>query len=315
VREASRRAREYGIVFAFAAIVIVLSVTSHVFLTTRNVANILNESAPVGIMAAAGTLVFIAGGFDLSVGAIYGIAGVVAGLLVPHYGPEVASLAALAVGTGFGIVNGLLTTVGRINAFIATLSTGVIITGIALALTGGLLVTITNGTLLFVGGGRFFGLTILTWVWIGFSGLCFLVLNFSVLGRYMFAAGGNAEAARIAGVNVALVRSIAFGLSGFAAGLAGVLAASQVALGDPNSGSTIPLTVIEAIVIGGTSLFGGEGAIWRTVLGVVLLTLIVNGFDLLDINPVYQEVAQGLIVLAAVGADAWTRAGTRRSAW
>jgi ribose transport system permease protein len=123
----------------------------------------------------------------------------------------------------------------------------------------------------------------------------------------VFAAGGNDDAARLSGVRVGLVRATTFALSGCAAGIAGLIVVSRSSTGQADVGAGLELSAIAAIVVGGTSILGGEGAIWRTLLGVLLLAMIGNGFNLLHIDPVYQQVVQGGIILTAVGVDAWTR--------
>lgn len=303
-----RSLRDYGIVASFIAIFIVLSVASPVFLTSRNLLNVLDESAQVGIMACAETLVFIAGGFDLSIGAIYAVAGIVAVKLSLGHLPTPEALAAgVVVGLLIGCINGLLTTVGKINAFIATIATQFIFYGVALVMTGGFLVTATNPSFTVLGGGLSWGLTYQVIVWLAFAAVCGFLLARSTFGRYAYAVGGNAEAARLAGVHVKLIRGAAFAMSGIAAGLAGVLDVSRVSSAEPTAAMGIELTVIAAVVIGGTSIYGGAGAIWRTVLGVLLLTLIGNGFNLLNIAATYQQIFQGAVILLAVGVDAWSR--------
>jgi ribose transport system permease protein len=303
-----RSLRDYGIVLSFAAIFITLSIGSPVFLTSRNLLNVLDESAQVGIMACAGTLVFIAGGFDLSVGAVYAVAGIVAvKLSLGHMAAAQALLCGVAVGAVIGSVNGLLVTVGRINAFIATIATQFVFYGVAFVITGGFLVTATDPAFADLGGGTSWGLTYQVIVWLAFAGCCGFLLSRTTFGRYVYAVGGNAEAARLAGVNVKLVRGATFTVSGLAAALAGVLDVSRVSSAEPTAATGIELTVIASIVIGGTSIYGGAGAIWRTLLGVLLLTLIGNGFNLLNISSTYQQIFQGAVILLAVGVDAWSR--------
>ena len=146
-----------------------------------------------------------------------------------------------------------------------------------------------------------------TIIWLSFAIICGLVLAYTSFGRQIYAAGGNPEAARLSGIRVGFVRTTTYTISGFAAGLAGVMAASQVATGTADTGATLALSAVAAIVVGGTSIWGGEGAVWRTVLGVLLLGLIGNGFNLLQVPPTYQDVLKGLIILGAVAVDAWTR--------
>jgi ribose transport system permease protein len=303
-----RSLRDYGIVASFVAIFIVLSVASPVFLTSRNLLNVLDESAQVGIMACAETLVFIAGGFDLSIGAIYAVAGIVAVKLSLGHMPTPAALAVgVLVGVLIGAVNGLLTTVGRINAFIATIATQFIFYGVALVMTGGFLVTATAASFAVLGGGFSWGLTYQVIAWFAFAAVCGFLLSRTTFGRYAYAVGGNSEAARLAGVHVKLIRGATFAISGIAAALAGVLDVSRVSSAEPTAAMGIELTVIAAVVIGGTSIYGGAGAIWRTLLGVLLLTLIGDGFNLLNISATYQQIFQGGVILIAVGVDAWSR--------
>lgn len=303
--------RDYGIIIAFGAIFLTLSVASDVFLTWQNLLNILDQNAAVGVIAVAATLVFIAGGFDLSVGSIYAVAGIVAAELAPHVGSGGAILVAILLGAGFGIVNGVLTSIGRMNAFIATLATSIIIGGIAIVITN-TLVIVTVSSFSILGQGAVGLVKYTVFVWLGFTVLCALLLHRTILGRYIFACGGNPEAARLSGIRVGGVRGICYVISGLAGGLAGVLDASRVSTAQPGSGGlSLVVLAIAAVVIGGTSIQGGEGAIWRTIVGVLLLALIGNGFNLLNIDPVYQDIFRGCIILGAVAVDGWSRRGSR----
>lgn len=299
--------RDYGIVFGFAAIFLYLTVESPVFFSADNFRNVLFQSTSIGLIAVAGTLLLISGGFDLSVGATFALAGVVAAKTAGTLPVELALLAGVAVGLLVGIINGLLTTVGRINPLVATLASSIVISGVAFVLTEGLLITVPDDDFKSLGLGMFAGVRYQVYIWVGFALLCGFLLAFTTFGRHVYAAGGNPDAARLSGIRVGLVRTITYGLSGLAAGLAGVLATSQVATGQADAGGTLALGAVAAIVVGGTSIWGGEGAVWRTVLGVLLLAMIGNGFNLLQVDPTYQQILQGLIILSAVGVDAWTR--------
>lgn len=299
--------RDYGIVFAFLALFITLSIASDVFFTKQNMLNILFQAAPVGIMAAGGTLVFIAGGFDLSVGAVAAMAGVMAATTADELGAPLALIVGALTGLGFGIGNGILTTVGRINAFIATLATSIIIRGIALAVTGGFLVSVDDPSFGVLGSGKIGGVRYPTLVWLGFALFTGFLLWRTRFGRYVYAAGGNPEAARLSGVRVGLVRGTTFAISGLSGGIAGIIFVSQIGTGQAEANLGIEFSVIAAIIIGGTSILGGEGAIWRSVLGTLLFQLIGNGFNLMNVQPVYQRVFLGAIMLTAVAVDAWAR--------
>jgi ribose transport system permease protein len=299
--------RDYGIVISFVALFIVLSFASPHFLTQTNLLNILNQNAPVGLIAVGGTLVLIAGGFDLSVGAIFALSGVIATEMATRVGTTEAILLGVLAGLACGVCNGALTTVGRINPFIATLSTQIMIRGVALAITGGFLIVVADPGFTSLGNGGLGEVKYAILVWLGFALACGFLLQWTSFGRHVYAAGGNPEAARLSGVRVSWVRATTFAISGLSAGLAGVIVASRSSTGQADAGIALELSAIAAIVIGGTSIFGGAGAIWRTILGVLLLALIGNGFNLLNVEAVYQQMFQGAIILAAVGIDAWAR--------
>jgi ribose transport system permease protein len=300
--------REYAVVVSFLALFITLSLASEVFLTPGNLLNILDQWSDTGIIACGGTLVIIAGGFDLSVGSIFALSGVVSALVTLGTGsPLIGWAAGIGVGTLWGGVNGLGVTVGRINPFIVTLATSIIITGFALALTHGRLIHVTTPGFETLGRGKVAGVRISILVFVGFAVLLSYVLSRTVAGRYIYAAGGNPEAARLSGVPVGWVRAATFAVSGLSAGLGGALVVSRVSTGEADTGQQIVLLAIAAIVIGGTSIFGGQGAVWRTVLGVLLFAMIGNGFNLLGIDAVYQQMFEGGIILAAVLFDVWVR--------
>lgn len=299
--------RNYGIVYGFLALFIFLSFASPVFFSVKNLSNLLFQSTSIGLIAIAGTLLLISGGFDLAVGATFALAGVVAAQMAAILPVPLALIAGVLVGSFVGLLNGLVTTFGRINPLVATLASSIVIGGVAFVLTGGYLVGVTAEGFQELGRGEFLGVKYQTIVWLAFAVICGLVLAYTTFGRQVYASGGNPEAARLSGIRVGFVRTVTYTLSGFAAGLAGVMAASQVSTGQADTGASLALSAIAAIVVGGTSIWGGEGAVWRTVLGVLLLALIGNGFNLLQVPPTYQDVLKGLIILGAVAVDAWTR--------
>lgn len=301
--------RDYGVVVAFAGLFVTLSMTSSAFLTWANMKNLAFQTAPVGIIAVGGTLVFIGGGFDLSVGAISGFAAIIAGkvFLGTGIGLWGSLIIGALVGLGCGIGNGILVTVGRVNAFIATLATSIIIYGFAQVITGGNLVSVQASRFAILGLGTAWGINYPVFVWLAFALALGFLLSRTVFGRYAYAAGGNAEAARLSGVRVGVIRATTFAFSGLAAGIAGVILFSEVQTAQWNANSGIEFDAITAIVLGGTSLLGGEGAVWRSVLGAFFLQMIGNGFDLLGTTPQWQYVIKGMILAAAVSLDAWAR--------
>ncbi|HVV57339.1 MAG TPA: ABC transporter permease [Gaiellaceae bacterium] len=308
-----RIVRDYGVVVAFVAVFVTLSITSPFFLSWANLKNLAFQTAPVGIMAVGGTLVFIAGGFDLSVGAVSAFAGICAAKMFVGTGMGLwaalicAALAGLLVGVG----NGLLITLGRVNAFIATLATSIIVNGVSQVMTGGNLVSVDGNRFTTLGLGTAFGIGYPVFVWIAFALGAGFLLTATPFGRYAYAVGGSAEAARLSGVRVNVVRAATFAVSGLSGGIAGVILVSEVSTAQWNANTGIEFDVITAIVLGGTSLLGGEGAIWRSVLGAFFLLMIGNGFNLLGTSTQWQYVIKGVILAAAVSVDAWARRSRR----
>jgi ribose transport system permease protein len=299
--------RDYGIVISFIVMFGVLSFASPAFLSTTNLLNILDQSAPVGIIACGATLVIIAGGFDLAAGAIFAITGVIAALVAVHVDPALGLVSGAAVGIAFGLGNGFLVNVLRINAFIATLASSFMIRGLAALITGGFLIAVSDPSYQTLGRGELFGAKYSIFAFTAFVALTWFLLTRTTFGRYCFAVGGNPEAARLSGVRVGVIRSATFALSGLSAGIAGVIASSRISTGQADAGVGIEFSAIAAVVIGGTSIYGGQGAIWRTVLGVLLLALIGNGFNILNVDPFYQRIFEGGIIVLAVSIDALSR--------
>jgi ribose transport system permease protein len=304
-------AREYGIVIAFGALFAYLALSSGQFLTKDNLLNIVDQETSIGLIACAGTLVVISGCFDLSVGAIFALSGVVAAKLALSLGTPEAFAIALLAGAGLGLINGILVSTVRINPLIATLATSIIFGGVALVITNGFLIDVGSSSFSAIGLGKPLGVYWSTWIFLVFAIVMAVTLGRTRFGRYTFAVGGNEEAAFLSGVRVGLVRTTTYVLSGFAAALASVLFTSRIQTAQPNAGSTFALSAIAAIVVGGTSIGGGEGAVWRTVIGVLFLGMIADGFTLLSINPLYQEIVQGTIILAAVSLDVLAKRNRR----
>ncbi len=302
------RVRDYGIVIGFVVLFVTLSATSEAFLTTRNLLNVLDQSAAVGIIACGATLVIIAGGFDLSVGATFAVSGVVAALVANEADAVLPGiLAGLAMGVLFGLFNAVLVTVGRINAFVATLASSIMLRGVGLLLTSGMIVTVPLMGFSTIGQSRLLGVKYSVWLLVAFIAFTWFLLARTTFGRYVYAVGGNPEAARLSGLRVEVIRGATFVISGLSAGLAGVIVASRTSSAQADAGVGLELSAIAAAVIGGTSIMGGEGAIWRTALGVLLLAMITNGSNLLNFDPTYQQILTGAIIVAAVSVDAWSR--------
>jgi ribose transport system permease protein len=205
-------------------------------------------------------------------------------------------------------------TLGRINPFIATLATGTMVGGVSLAISAGFLVTVDKDGFDVLGRGQLLGLRYSIWMLVASLVITGLILHRSRFGRYIYAVGGNPEAARLSGIRVGLVQGTTYAVAGLTAAVAGVIAASRVSTGQADAGGfNFLFDVYSAVIVGGTSVSGGEGAIWRTAVGVLLLAMIRNGFNLLGISTVYQSILLGAIILAAVSLDVWSRARTTAS--
>lgn len=295
-------AKEHAVLILAGLILIVLAFASPSFFTFPNLVNILNQNAPLVIIAAAGTFVIISGNFDLSVGAIFGVAGVTTAATTVATGNVALGLAlAPIIGLVLGAVNGTIITRLRIHSFLATLATSMVYTAVAVLITGGSLITVTVQGFSALGRERWLGIFLAVYVMIVVVAILWFLLTRSVFGRHVFAVGGNPEAAELSGVKVDRTRIIVFTLSGLAAGLAAAIGVSRIASGQPLAGAGMELDAIAAIILGGTSIYGGVGAIWRSVVGVFLIALIGNGFDLMNLNPQLKDMVTGVIILAAVG--------------
>ena len=296
---------EYAIVFVVLAVFIALSILSPVFLSFENIRNVLAQNAPLGIIACGVTLVIIAGDFDLSVGAIFSLAGVVGAWTAVNVDPLLGLFVGVLAGAVVGLLNGVIVVKLSVNSFLATLATALMIGGLALTITGGFLIDITESvTFGYLGNESLFGLPFGIYFFVITAALLGFVLRSTNFGRYVFAVGGNREAARLSGIRVGKIRIWAFVICGLTASLAGVLDVSKTGAGQPTVNATLPLEAIAAVVLGGTSIAGGEGAMWRTVLGVLLLALIVNGFNILNVQPELRQLFTGAIIIAAVALNA-----------
>ena len=237
------------------------------------------------------------------------LAGVTAAIVVAPGGPAPLAIAAgLVVGLWWHRQWGHRDAVPH-QSLIATLAVSFVVSGVAALVTqGNLLVAFERARL--PGRSpttRVLGLTRAAWIMIAFATVICSLLAYSTFGRYIYATGGNAEAARLGGVAVDRIRLAVFALSGLAAGLAGIIDTSRVLSAQSNAGTFLAFTVLAGIVVGGTSIMGGEGAVWRTVVGCLFIALIGNGFNLLGLDPFYRQITLGAILLIAVGIDAWSR--------
>ena len=269
-----------------------------------NLRNILDQQAFILMIAGFATIVIISGGFDVSLGAIYILSPIIA-LKVENSTGSILYMviAGAAVGIAAGVVNGLIIAFGKINSFITTLATSFILFGLAYILSDGSILTLSDIESRSFVTKKILGITSATWMAFAILIISWILLERTRFGRSIFAIGGNIEAARLSGIRVARLQIIAFTLGGFGAGLAGALNSIRTTSAQASDDFSVIFAVIAAIVVGGTSIAGGSGAIWRSVAGVFFIAILVNGFNLNGIDPVFQRIIQGLVILLAVGAD------------
>jgi ribose transport system permease protein len=302
---------DLGMIAALIGVVIVAQIIYPAFLTWTNIRIILSQNAPLGIVAVGMTFVMIGGGFDLSVGAIYAFAATMFAKIAMQNGLVEAGACALVLGTVCGVINGAVVAYMRINPFIATLGSASIFSGLAFVYSNSTPQTPDNPNFMILGHGVWGPLPISVWLLIVTVLIGGFVLAKTVYGQSLYAIGGNETAARLSGLRVGLIRGSTFALVGMLAALAGMIEASRLAVGQADIGGTIPLDAIAVVIIGGTSLLGGEGAVWRSVVGLLILGSITNLFYSLAVDPNIQLVAKGAIVIGAVGLDVWSRARRR----
>lgn len=292
--------RQYAVLIIIAVMLVALTLLSPSFLTPRNLFNILNQSTPLFIIACALTLVIIGGGFDLSTGAIFGVASVSAAYLAINVDPLVAIIAAPLIGLLLGSINGIIITAFNVHSFLVTLATSLVYRGMAILITNGKLIPVRVEEFAWLGRAKLDLVNVAVLVMLAFMALMMFILNRTTLGRAIFAVGGNEEAALLSGIRTNLVKIITFALSGGAAGLAGVITVSRLSMGEPQAGTGYEFEAIAAVILGGTSIMGGAGAIWRSMAGVLLMALIGNGFNILNVNPFFKDLTTGVIIVLAV---------------
>jgi ribose transport system permease protein len=302
-----RLAMNYAIVAALIAVLALTQVLYPGFANPDNLRNVLAQSAPVGIVAVGMTLVMIAGGFDLSVGALYALGATVYASLALQINLIGAAALTLAVGLLAGTVNGVVVTRLRINPFVATLGTTSVLGGLAFLYSHSQPFIVEDPSFTVLGRGDWLGLPISVWILFAVMIGGGLALSRTVYGRSLYVIGGNSEAARLAGLRVGLLRASTYVAVAGCSVAAGMIMASRLSVGQADIGGTIALDAIAVVVIGGTSLFGGEGAMWRTMTGLLILAVLTNLFDSLAIDSNVQAVVKGLIVIGAVSVDALAR--------
>lgn len=298
--------KDFGIVFGLAAIMLFLTLNTGTFLTGRNFINLFDQAAVVGLLAAAATLCIISGVFDLSSTATLAVSAISGVMLTQHFGVAAGFFGALLVGALLGTVTGLIVVSTKVNSFIGTLAVSIIYRGLAIVITGGAIVAPLPDQLASFQTWTWpslFGLTAGSVLMLAMTTVLGIVLWRTTFGRRIYAVGGNQEAARLSGIRTGSIHVAVFAISGLCSAMAGMILASRAGSAQPAMAIGIELTAIAAVVIGGTSILGGQGAMWRAFVGVMILTVISNGFNLLHWDTTYQQVVTGVLILVAVAAD------------
>ena len=304
-------AMKYGLLAVLAALVIVSQLLYPRFLDPLNIRNILSQSAPLGIIAVGMTLVMITRGFDLSVGSMYAAgATTFASLAVAGWPLPLAAAMVIVVGLVGGLVNGLTITRLNVNPFVATLGTTSVFSGLALLYSNSSPFVVSDPAFTWLGRGALLEIPVSVWLMAIVFVVGEIVLSRTTYGRSLYAIGGNDEAARLAGLRTVLIRASSYVICSGCAAVAGMIIASRLSIGQADIGSTMALDAIAVVVIGGTSLMGGEGAVWRSAIGLLIVAVLTNLLDSLAVDSNYQLVIKGTIVVAAVALDAYAR--TRR---
>jgi ribose transport system permease protein len=298
--------KKLGPLAALLALCIGLAFAGPDFLTVGNLLNVMRQVSINAVIAFGMTLVILLGGIDLSVGSILAVASVViAYLLQAHYGAGIAILAGIAVGALLGMINGLIVTKGRVAPFIATLGTMTALRGFALVLSNGSPISgFSSDSFSLVGDGYIAALIPIPVVWmlVAFA-LFWFVMRQTVFGRHVYATGGNTEAAALSGVKTDQVQIWVYTISGATAAMAGVILTSRLNSAQPTAGAGYELDAIAAVVLGGTSLAGGRGWIFGTLVGALLIGVLNNGLNLMGVSSFYQQVIKGGVILLAVLLD------------
>lgn len=293
--------KKYNLFFIFLGFILIGSLLSDQFLSVQNILNLLQQSSFVGIISIGMTFVILVAGIDLSVGAVLALTGMLASLLISTgMNPVWAIIITLAAGAFLGFVNGFISTKFKVPAFIATLAMMVSARGLAFLTTDGTPIYDLPASFTALGGNVFGRIPLTAIIWIVLTIIAVIVLKYTTFGRKIYAVGGNAESARLSGIPVEKYVTWCFIISGTLAAVAGILMSAWLTVGQPTAGTGLELDVIAAVVLGGTSLFGGKGSIGGTFIGVLILSMIVNIFNLLGLSSYYQSVFMGLIIVLAL---------------
>jgi ribose transport system permease protein len=301
---ALRALKSLGLIWVVLLLCLIAIYLNPNFIKVGNLLNVARQIALFGIVSVGMTFVILTKGIDLSIGSIVGVVAVSSAILLADGIPiPVVVIIALALGAIFGAFNGLGITMLNMPPFIMTLGTLVMGRGIAMTIANGEPQSLKTAadSFSYLGSGFLLGLPVPVWLFIVIAGIAFVVLRMTRFGREVYAVGSNAEAARLAGINVSRVVFSVYVISGVLSALTALIFVSRLTVGEPTAGTNLELEAISIVVIGGTSLFGGEGGVGGTVIGAAIIALMANILNLLGISPFTQQIVKGAIILAAVG--------------
>lgn len=295
--------RDYGMLWLLGLTLAVTAVVYPNFFTPINLQNVLVQNTPLGIVAVAVTLLLIAGGLDFSPAGTFALSAVVFALMADRVPLGLALIIALVTGLLCGLLTALAVELLRVTDFIATLGTGSILGGLAFLISGSSPVIPENLEFSRISTTLILGIPLPIIVLALVLAVGWFLLEGTVFGRWLYVVGGNREAGRLAGVNVRVVKASAFVIVAVAAALASILASSRLGVAQGGLGGNLALDAFTVVIIGGTSMFGGEGRMWRTVVGFAIIASINNVFDALAVDSSWQSVAKGAILVCAVALD------------
>ena len=300
--------KKYGIAVITISLFLILSLTTEGFFTERNIRNLLDQQSTILIAASFMTIVIISGNFDISISAIFVVAPLFALNIENATGNIILSvLGGVGLGVILGSFNALVVTYFKVNSFIATLATSFMFFGFGYLISDRSLMRPVTDSYQQIARTKFFDITSATWISLVVVIVASILLTRTRFGRNVFATGGNQEAARLAGINVPQVQAITFILLGAAAALAGIVNSSRSISAQPSDDFSFVFAVLTAVIVGGTSIMGGKGAIWRTVAAAFFLAFMNNGFNLLQVDPLWQRIILGLVIVIAVALDSWSQ--------
>lgn len=299
---------KYKSIIGLVIFSIIIALLNDRFLTVPNLLNILRQTSINAVIAAGMTFVILTGGIDLSVGSTVAFSGAIAASLIAGgFNVFLSILIALSIGALIGLLNGIIISKGKVQPFIATLATMTLIRGATLVFTDGRPISVgfegPAEMFNFIGSGYFLGIPIPIYLMILVFAIAYYILRQTRLGRYVYSLGDNEEATKLSGINTNKIKTSVYMISGLLAALTGIIITARLSSAQPTAGDGYELDAIAAVVLGGTSLAGGVGSIFGTVIGALIIGILSNALNLMNVSSYYQLMAKGLVILVAVLLD------------